>query len=118
MPVLVLSGDQDLRTPNADAQAVAARFPQASYVQVPGNGHDELGGDVTGCARQALARFIAGRQVGDPCAGLTNLIDPLPVAPTRVSLILTDKRPLSRFADDARIGNGRPRRGRRAPASG
>jgi hypothetical protein len=25
--------------------------------------------------------------VGDPCAGLTNLIDPLPVAPTRVSKV-------------------------------
>jgi pimeloyl-ACP methyl ester carboxylesterase len=82
VPVLVLSGDQDLRTPNADAMATAARFPRSSYVQVPGNGHDELGGDVTGCAREALRRFVAGRTVGDPCAGLTNLIDPLPVAPT------------------------------------
>ena len=87
MPVLVLSGDQDLRTPNEDAKATAARFPESSYVQVPGNGHDELGGDVTGCARQALTRFIAGRTVGDPCAGLTNLIDPLPVAPTRLSQV-------------------------------
>ena len=82
VPVLVLSGDQDLRTPNADAMATAARFPRSSYVQVPGNGHDELGGDITGCAREALTRFIAGRTVGDPCAGLTDLIDPLPVAPT------------------------------------
>jgi pimeloyl-ACP methyl ester carboxylesterase len=87
VPVLVLSGDQDLRTPNEDAKATAARFPQANYVQVPGNGHDELGGDVTGCARQALTRFIAGRTVGDPCAGLTNLIDPLPVAPTRLTQV-------------------------------
>jgi pimeloyl-ACP methyl ester carboxylesterase len=84
VPVLVLSGDQDVRTPNADAMATAARFPRSSYVQVPGNGHDELGGDVTGCAREALTRFIAGRTVGNPCAGLTNLIDPLPVAPTAV----------------------------------
>jgi len=82
VPALVLSGDQDLRTPNADAMATAARFPRSSYVQVPGNGHDELGGDITGCAREALTRFIAGRTVGDPCAGLTDLIDPLPVAPT------------------------------------
>ena len=84
VPVLVLSGDQDLRTPNEDAMATAARFPMASYVQVTGNGHDELGGDITGCARQALGRFIAGRPVGNPCAGLTNLIAPLPVAPTRL----------------------------------
>jgi len=87
VPVLVLSGDQDLRTPNEDAKATAARFPDSSYVQVPGNGHDELGGDVTGCARQALTRFVAGRTVGDPCAGLTNLIDPLPVAPTRLTQV-------------------------------
>jgi pimeloyl-ACP methyl ester carboxylesterase len=84
VPVLVLSGDQDLRTPNADAMATAARFPRSSYVQIPGNGHDELGTDATDCARQALTRFIAGRAVGNPCAGLTNLIDPLPVAPTAV----------------------------------
>jgi len=87
VPVLVLSGDQDLRTPNEDAKATAARFPDSSYVQVPGNGHDELGGDVTGCARQALTRFVAGRTVGAPCAGLTNLIDPLPVAPTRLTQV-------------------------------
>ncbi|MFL5836571.1 MAG: alpha/beta fold hydrolase [Solirubrobacteraceae bacterium] len=85
VPVLVLSGDQDVRTPNADAQATAARFPQASYVQVPGNGHDELGGDITGCVREALKRFVNDQTVGDPCSGLTNLIDPLPAAPTRLS---------------------------------
>ena len=69
VPVLVLSGDQDLRTPNEDAMAVAARFPKASYVQVPGNGHDELGGDITGCATEALKRFIADDPVGNPCSG-------------------------------------------------
>jgi hypothetical protein len=82
VPVLVLSGDQDLRTPNEDARGVAQRFPRSSYVQVPGNGHDELGGDITGCARDALNRFVKDQQVGDPCAGLTDVIDPLPVAPT------------------------------------
>ncbi|HEX3317023.1 MAG TPA: alpha/beta fold hydrolase [Solirubrobacteraceae bacterium] len=87
VPVLVLSGDQDLRTPNEDAKATAALFPQSSYVQVPGNGHDELGGDITGCAREALTRFVGDRTVGDPCQGLTNLIDPLPVAPTRLTQV-------------------------------
>jgi pimeloyl-ACP methyl ester carboxylesterase len=87
VPVLVLSGDQDLRTPNEDAKATAGLFPQASYVQVPGNGHDELGGDITGCAREALTRFVADRTVGDPCQGLTDLIDPLPIAPTRLTQV-------------------------------
>jgi pimeloyl-ACP methyl ester carboxylesterase len=87
VPALVLSGDQDLRTPNEDARAVAQRFPRASYVQVPGNGHDELGGDITGCARDALDRFIRDQPVGDPCAGLNDLIDPLPLAPTRLSQV-------------------------------
>jgi pimeloyl-ACP methyl ester carboxylesterase len=87
VPVLVLSGDQDLRTPNADAQATAALFPNSSYVQVPGNGHDELGGDITGCAQEALKRFVNDENVGNPCQGLTNLIDPLPVAPTRLSQV-------------------------------
>jgi pimeloyl-ACP methyl ester carboxylesterase len=84
VPVLVLSGDQDLRTPNEDAMGVAQRFPHSSYVQVPGNGHDELGGDITGCAREALSRFINDQPVGNPCTGVSNLIDPLPVAPTRL----------------------------------
>jgi pimeloyl-ACP methyl ester carboxylesterase len=87
VPVLVLSGDQDLRTPNEDAMGVAQRFPHASYVQVPGNGHDELGGDITGCAREALSRFVNDQAVGNPCQGLSNLIDPLPVAPTRLSQV-------------------------------
>jgi pimeloyl-ACP methyl ester carboxylesterase len=87
VPVLVLSGDQDLRTPNEDARAVAQRFPRASYVQVPGNGHDELGGDITGCTRDALNSFVKDQPVGDPCAGLTDIIDPLPVAPTLLSQV-------------------------------
>jgi hypothetical protein len=49
------------------------RPPRASRgpatVQVPGNGHDELGGDITGCAREALNALSRGRAVGDPAPG-------------------------------------------------
>src|SRR5205807_491097 len=36
VPVLVLTGERDLRTPSSNAAAIAARFPQGRLVSVPG----------------------------------------------------------------------------------
>jgi pimeloyl-ACP methyl ester carboxylesterase len=78
---LVLSGRLDTRTPLENGAATAAQLGQASFVTVPGTGHDELDSDFTGCADRALRRFIAGTTVGDPCQGHSNQVAVLPRPP-------------------------------------
>ncbi len=72
VPVLVLSGRADLRTPLENGRAIAAAFPRGELVGVPGNGHSEAQVDATGCVRRALERWAAHRKVGDPCRGRSN----------------------------------------------
>jgi pimeloyl-ACP methyl ester carboxylesterase len=61
VPALILSGDQDLRTPRADALALASQLPSARVVTVPRTGHSALGSDFGSCAQDAVAGFLAGR---------------------------------------------------------
>lgn len=68
VPALILGGGLDTRTPIENARQFAALLPRATVVEVPGNGHDELDTDFTGCATRALARFIRDTAVGTPCA--------------------------------------------------
>jgi pimeloyl-ACP methyl ester carboxylesterase len=65
VPTLILSGDEDLRTPRKDAEQLAARLRQATLVTVPEAGHSVLGSDLGRCAATALRRFFAGRRVRD-----------------------------------------------------
>lgn len=81
VPTLLLGGTLDIRTPLENDAAVAAQIPGAQLVAVPGNGHDEIDTDLSGCVHRALARFFADRPVGTPCAGVSNEVPPQPVAP-------------------------------------
>ena len=63
VPVLILSGREDLRTPLEDAQAVAAAYPRATLVPVAGVGHSVLLDDGGGCSRRALVAFLSRRPV-------------------------------------------------------
>ena len=63
VPVLVLSGRDDLRTPLEQAQRVAAAYPRATVLDVPHVGHSVL--TASSCARAAVAAFLAG---GDDAA--------------------------------------------------
>ena len=67
VPVLVLSGGYDLRTPTDSAAAVAAAFPQSKLVVVPGVGHSVLGADITGCAQNAVLQWLSGGAVRATC---------------------------------------------------
>lgn len=60
VPVLVLAGRDDLRTPLEDQRRTAAQYPNAQVVAVPNAGHSVLGADATGCAVEALGAFLAG----------------------------------------------------------
>jgi pimeloyl-ACP methyl ester carboxylesterase len=57
---LILSGDDDLRTPRADALALAARLPDTRLLQVPDTGHSVLGDDPTSCSESAVVAFLDG----------------------------------------------------------
>jgi pimeloyl-ACP methyl ester carboxylesterase len=63
IPTLIVSGLDDLRTPTEDAVALAATSPAARLLQVPDRGHSVI--DSSGCARRALAHFMADEPVAD-----------------------------------------------------
>ncbi|MDQ6750782.1 MAG: alpha/beta hydrolase [Actinomycetota bacterium] len=63
VPVLLLAGELDLRTPVEDARRVAAAFPRAAVLRVPGTGHGALRGDPSGCAERAVGMFLRGAAV-------------------------------------------------------
>jgi pimeloyl-ACP methyl ester carboxylesterase len=77
VPVLLLEGVDDTRTPLADAQAAAALFPRASLVAVPGTGHSVVGTDLSDCSQTALGSFFANGTAG-PCLTAAR------ISPTRV----------------------------------
>jgi hypothetical protein len=76
VPVLILAGREDLRTPLEDQRRAALQFPRARVIAVPDVGHSVLGNDPTGCARRALTAFLAGGEV-QLC---TERLRPVPVA--------------------------------------
>jgi len=84
VPVLVLEGAADLRTPIEDARAVAAAFPRAQVVSVPFTGHSVSSTDLSTCAKDVLERFFSGQPVG-ACPAGTNPFSPTPRPPTRLS---------------------------------
>lgn len=77
IPTLVVSGEQDVRTPIEDARSLVARLPRAQLVAVPGAGHSVVGTDTSGCALRAVLAFLAERAAGTRCAGAR----PVPVSP-------------------------------------
>lgn len=87
VPVLLLAGGQDLRTPLESAQHVAGLFPQAQLVTVPRAGHSVLGADMTPCSRRAMAAFFASRPVNGACPAGRELIKPAGPPPTALSQV-------------------------------
>jgi pimeloyl-ACP methyl ester carboxylesterase len=86
VPVLELEGANDIRTPVADARAVAALFPHATLVVVPHTGHSVLGTDLSGCASTALAQFFAGQAVAQ-CGRTRNPFPPVHLPPTHLGRV-------------------------------
>ncbi|MFF0413079.1 alpha/beta fold hydrolase [Kitasatospora sp. NPDC004745] len=64
VPVLVLSGDLDTNTPEANSRLAAAQFHRSTFVSVPNTGHvPEM--DSTGCALGVSTHFIRTGEPGD-----------------------------------------------------
>jgi pimeloyl-ACP methyl ester carboxylesterase len=85
-PTLILSGDEDLRTPRVDAIALAAQLPGAHLLEVPDAGHAVLFSDPTDCAERAVVAFVAGLVPGD-CRLHRSVAPPLPLAPRRLAAL-------------------------------
>jgi pimeloyl-ACP methyl ester carboxylesterase len=88
VPTLILSGADDLRTPTANARAVAAQIPDAHLLVVPNTGHSVLGSDPTSCAHDALQALFANRPI-EPCKQTKPpaLLLPTPVSPRNLGLV-------------------------------
>jgi pimeloyl-ACP methyl ester carboxylesterase len=85
-PALLLGGEDDLRTPLADAAALARRLPGARMLAVPDAGHGVLFGDLTDCAEAAVLAFLDGR---DParCRAHRRAAPALPLPPRRLAAL-------------------------------
>src|ERR687887_375712 len=81
VPVLVLSGERDLRTPASNAAAIAARFPQGRLLTVPGVGHSVLGADFTTCSGNAVKTWLNGLAPPTRCPRSPMLVNPIGAFP-------------------------------------
>lgn len=85
VPVLLLSGGYDMRTPTDNAASVASLFPQSKLVVVPGVGHSVVTADLTGCAQNAVVQWLAGGSVPSTCPRVPPLAKVLAALPTAAS---------------------------------
>jgi hypothetical protein len=67
VPVLLLEGEDDLRTPVENARRVAAQFPRSRLVVAGETGHSALGGDASGCTDAAFSAFLQGKPFSTNC---------------------------------------------------
>ncbi|ASF12296.1 hypothetical protein NBRGN_073_00200 [Nocardia brasiliensis NBRC 14402] len=79
VPVLVLSGDLDAITPDANGQRVAAMFPRATFLSVPNTGHiPDL--EPSGCVVGIVDHFVRTGTTGSTdCVGTVPPIQVTPV---------------------------------------
>ncbi|MBF6435215.1 alpha/beta hydrolase [Nocardia cyriacigeorgica] len=78
VPVLVISGDLDAITPDANGKLAAAAFPDATFVSVPNTGHvPEV--EPSGCVAGVITEFVRTGAVGSTdCIGA---VPPIAVRP-------------------------------------
>ncbi|HEX4521601.1 MAG TPA: alpha/beta hydrolase [Gaiellaceae bacterium] len=89
VPVLILSGSRDVRTPTVAARKVAARFPRSKVVVIAGAGHAVTGSST--CADAIVAAWLRGAH-HNGCARLPLFMTPLgapPAAPAATTGMLS-----------------------------
>ena len=86
VPALIISGADDMRTPTANARAVAALIPDATVVVVPQTGHSVLTTELGSCAQAAVDSFFAGTTVDTACKprSLPSYLQPAVAQPSSV----------------------------------
>jgi pimeloyl-ACP methyl ester carboxylesterase len=100
VPVLVLSGGHDMRTPTESARTVAGLFRRASLIVVPGVGHTVLSADISGCGKRALATWLGGDQPAASCSRVRPVLSAVGslAAPTGVDRATRVRRTLAAVA--------------------
>ena len=81
VPVLMLSGEDDLRTPNETARRAAADWPHAQVLVVPDTGHSTLTTDLDDCTAKASRNFLLARPVAARCPHTGAFLPALPPSP-------------------------------------
>lgn len=66
-PTLILSGNQDLRTPYEQALTIATTYSDATLLRVPDTGHSTVTTDPTGCAQRAMIAFLTSGHAPASC---------------------------------------------------
>ncbi len=86
VPILILNGGQDVRTPVASARAVGARATNAHLVIAPGAGHSLLYAYT--CARTQMRNLLYGRPVSTAgCNREARIPNPIPVPPATLDAV-------------------------------
>jgi hypothetical protein len=83
VPVLVLAGDRDVRTPWREGAAVAAHFRQGRVLVAPGVGHMAVSSSP--CVDRAVRAWIDGRVPPARCPRVPLTIEPLAPLPSSVA---------------------------------
>ncbi len=86
VPTLILSGDDDLRTPYEQALTIAAGYSDGQLLRVPDTGHSTVTTDMTGCARRAMIEFLTAGQAPASCPGSSEP-QALPLPPSSLSRV-------------------------------
>ena len=85
VPVLMVSGELDVRTPVEAARGALADWPHARLLLAPDTGHSTLSADLSGCVLRAARRFLRGGSVPASCRRGRTLFPPLPAPPVSLS---------------------------------
>ena len=81
VPMLLLAGSQDLRTPVEGARATAREALNARTLIVPGGGHALVTEGASACALRAASAFLLRRPTPAHCPRMTPAVTPVPVPP-------------------------------------
>jgi pimeloyl-ACP methyl ester carboxylesterase len=66
-PTLILSGEDDLRTPYEQDLEVQAGYSDVRLLRIPDTGHSTVSTDATGCAKGAMLEFLTAGQAPTSC---------------------------------------------------
>ncbi len=83
-PTLILSGDDDLRTPYEQDLTLAKEYSDARLLRIPDVGHSTVTSDGTGCAKKAMIEFLASGQAPASCSP-SNEAQALPLPPSSLA---------------------------------
>jgi pimeloyl-ACP methyl ester carboxylesterase len=87
VPVLLVEGEDDLRTPVENARRTAELFPRVKLVVARQTGHSAIGSDFSGCAQRAFERFLERRSVSTRCPRFRREFPATAPPPTRLAAV-------------------------------